>query len=336
MNQVISVILPFRNAAETLDDALRGLLADGDPALEVIAIDDGSEDGGRARAEAWTRKDVRVRVVQGPRQGLVAALRAGLDCARGGLIARMDADDICHPARLSRQRTFLAAHPRVGAAGTRVEAVAAGGSVGEGLLRYVAWQNGLLTPEDHRRERFVESPLCHPSVMMRRGAFEAVGGYRDTAGPEDYDLWLRLVAAGYELAKVPEVLLSWRHQAGRATFSDPRYAPERFRETKAPFLAAALSRMPRERRVLWGAGPTGRKLARELARHGLCFELIIDIDPDKLGRTLRGAAIASPDALEAGRDVVVGAVGARGARELIRAELEARGFREGEDAWFAA
>ena len=64
-----------------------------------------------------------------------------------------------------------------------------------------------------------------------------------------------------------------------------------------------------------------------------CF---IDIDPDKLGRTAQGAPICPPQALDPGRDVVTVAVGARGARALIRPELAARGFREGDNAWFAA
>jgi hypothetical protein len=172
--------------------------------------------------------------------------------------------------------------------------------------------------------------------MMRRTALEAVGGYREHTGPEDYELWLRFDAAGLAMAKLPEVLLSWRHRSGRATFSHPRYALERFRETKAPFLAERVRGANKRRLVIWGAGPTGRRVARELEPYGLEAALFIDIDPRKIGRSARNAPIRAMEALDAASDVVVVAVGARGARELIRPELAARGFCEGVDYWFAA
>lgn len=334
MDAFVSVILPFRDAAATLDEALAGLLASGDPALEVIAIDDGSSDGGAARVRAQAARDGRVRLISSGGRGLVAALNAGIELARGALIARMDADDLAHPERIARQRAHLLAWPQLGALGTRVRAFADAGQLGEGLARYVDWQNGLLTPEEHARERFVESPLCHPSIMLRRSALARAGVYRALDGPEDYELFLRLVEHGFALAKLPEVLLSWRHRAGRATFGDARYGLDKFRAIKAPYLAAALA--PQRRHVLWGAGPTGRRLARALHQHGVRVERFIDIDPNKIGRSAQGAPICAPEVLDARADVVIVAVGARGARALIRPELAARGFQEGENAWFAA
>jgi glycosyltransferase involved in cell wall biosynthesis len=333
--RAISVLLPFRDAADTIDAALAGLLH-GEALLEVLCIDDGSVDAGADRVRVWSTRDPRVRLLRATGSGLVAALAQGVAAARGGLLARMDADDLSHPRRLTAQHEFLGQHPHVSVVGTRVEAFADDGGPGEGMLRYVAWQNALLTEHDHRRELFVESPLCHPSIMLRREALLAVGGYRDQGGPEDYDLFLRLDAAGHAMAKLPEVLLRWRHRAERATFRDPRYSLARMREAKAPFLAARVRASGKTRRVLWGAGPTGRRLARCLEPLDLRFDLVIDIDPAKIGRRARGAPIAAMDALDVARDCVVGAVGARGARALIRPALLERGFREGYDFWFAA
>jgi hypothetical protein len=208
-------------------------------------------------------------------------------------------------------------------------------AVGEGMRLYVEWQNSLVEPRDHERDVFVESPLCHPSVLIRREALEQVGGWRDVAWAEDYDLWLRLHRAGWKMAKVPEVLLRWRHRPGRATFADPRYEPERFREGKAPYLAEQLRRLGRPV-AIWGAGPTGRRLARALEPEGVRTERFVDIDPRKLGRTARGAPIIAPSELRRGRETIVAAVGARGARELIRRHLEGKGFVEGEDFVCAA
>jgi GT2 family glycosyltransferase len=334
----VSVLLPVRNGAATLGAALAGLLAEDDAAREVVAVDDGSTDATWAVLCEAAARDARLRPLRGDGAGLVAALQRAAAAARGSLLARMDADDVAAPERLGRQRTRLLTAPGVAALGTRVEAFADGGEVGEGLRLYVAWLNDIVTAEQHAAARFVESPLCHPSVMLRRSAVEAVGGYRGFDGPEDYDLFLRLCAAGWSLEKLPQVLLGWRHTPGRSTFADPRYALARFRETKAPHLAAEVARAERagKRFVMWGAGRTGKLLARDLARHGVRPACFVDIDPLKIGRTARGAPIVRAEALDAERDFVVAAVGARGARALIGAELDRRGFREGETYFFAS
>jgi glycosyltransferase involved in cell wall biosynthesis len=327
LRATISVILPFRDAGSTIDGALAGLLAEPDSKRELLAIDDGSTDSGNSRVRTWAARDPRVRLLDGGGRGLVAALNLGLEHAQGELVARMDADDIAHPERLSRQRDYLGAHPEVAVLGCQVNVVGAG----EGLQRYVAWQNSLLTAEQHAFARFIESPLCHPSIVARRTVLD--GGYRDFDGPEDYELFLRCVAQGHALAKLPEVLLDWHHREGRATFADGRYTRAKFRATKAPYLAAMVADA---KVALWGAGQTGRRLARELAAYGVRPVMFIDIDALKIGRTLGGAPIMSADALNSREHVVIVAVGARGARELIRPELAKRGFREGENAWFAS
>lgn len=155
MNARIDVILPYRNASETLDAALAGLLASGDTSLRVLAIDDASSDGSARRVRAWAARDRRVRMLRGAGTGLSAALNLGVAHASAGLVARMDADDLTHPLRLQRQRACLLACPELGVLGTRVCAFSDAGPVGEGLTRYVAWQNALLTPQEHRAARFI-------------------------------------------------------------------------------------------------------------------------------------------------------------------------------------
>lgn len=335
MTPLVSVLLPYRDAAETIEEALGSVLAERGVDLEVIAVDDGSSDDGPSRVARMALTDARIVITHtSVRAGVAGALNRAIELARSPLLARMDGDDISLPGRLARQIAALDADPRLGVVGTRVEAFPED-ALGEGMRRYVAWQNAIVTPDDHARELFIESPLCHPSVMIRREALLDVGGFREGPWPEDYDLWLRLDARGYRLAKVPEVLVRWRHRPGRATFSDPRYALARFVEAKGHYLAPRLRAMGRPAAV-WGAGKTGRRIARALAQGGVTPELFIDIDPRKIGRTAQGAPIEAPSALARGRHTVVVAVGARGARELIREHLTAAGFTEGADYVCAA
>jgi glycosyltransferase involved in cell wall biosynthesis len=334
MSPLVSVLLPYRDAAATIAEALDSVLVERGVDLEVIAADDGSTDGGPAIVADFAARDRRLSLLATGGAGIARALAAAAAAARGELIARMDADDISVNERLRRQAEALHRDTGLAVVGARVEAFSSG-AVGEGMLRYVAWMNSLLSPEDHAREIFVEAPLCHPSVMLRRGALTAVGGFRESRWAEDYDLWLRLDAAGLRMAKIPEVGLRWRHRPDRTTFTDPRCALPRLVEAKAHYLAARLRTETRPLAV-WGAGKTGRRLAAALARNGVRPALFVDIDPRKIGRTAQGAPIVDPSGLTRGRFTVVVAVGARGARALIREHLNGAGFVEGHDYLCAA
>jgi glycosyltransferase involved in cell wall biosynthesis len=330
----VSVLLPYRDSAATLAEAAGSILAQRGVDLELIAIDDGSRDDGPALIAARAARDPRVVAIATGGVGIARALTAGLAVARGPLVARMDGDDISAPDRLRAQLALLAGDASLGMVATEVEGFPAD-AVGDGMRRYIAWQNGLRSAADHARELYVESPVCHPSVVIRRDVLDAVGAWRDFDGPEDYDLWLRIASAGWGIAKVPSVLLQWRHRAGRSTFADPRYAQPRFVATKAPHLARALLATGKPIAV-WGAGATGKRMARALEPHGVRAALFIDIDPRKHDRTARGAAVAAPDALAGQLHTVVVAVGARGARDSIRPRLEVLGYEEGVSYWFAA
>ena len=331
---LVSVLLPYRNNAPTIEEAIRSVLAERDVDLELVAIDDGSTDEGPAVVARLAASDPRVVRCATGGAGIVTALAHGASVANGTFVARMDGDDISLPGRFAAQVALLDTDPSLGAVATRVEGFPES-AVGEGLRLYIEWQNSLVTAADHARELFVESPICHPSVMLRRAALDAAGGFVDVRWAEDYDLWLRIDALGLGIAKVPRVLFRWRHREGRLTFSDGRYSLPLFDEVKARYLAPKLHARALPV-TLWGAGKTGKRMARALEPHGIRAARFVDIDPLKIGRTARGAPIVHPRSLHPGTTTVVCAVGARGARPLIRAHLVSHGFTEGTDFFFAA
>jgi hypothetical protein len=331
------VLLPVRDGGAFLEQCLASLERQTLTDLEVVAVEDGSGDGSAEVLAWWAGRDPRIRVVPGPAAGLVAALDTGLDGARAPLVARMDSDDVCHPRRLELQVGRLDRDPDLGVVSCLVR-IFPRTRVAEGFRVYERWLNGLVTPAQIARERFVESPLAHPSVVVRRELLLAVGGYRDLCWPEDYDLWLRLLAAGARCAKVERRLLFWREHGGRLTRTDCRYAAARFVECKAHHLVrgplAGCSSV-----VVWGAGKTGRLLSRELLGLGAPIEAFVDIDPRKVGRRVRGRPVVAPEALPGllgPGTVVLAAVPARGARDLIRGHLDALGLVEGCGYWCCA
>jgi glycosyltransferase involved in cell wall biosynthesis len=327
---LISVLLPARDASATLLDALAGILEQRNaPPFEVICVDDASVDATPDLLAAAARKDPRVRVVRGEGRGLVAALNLGLSHCRGGLIARMDADDLVHPDRLRLQADLLQRRPALGAAGSLVRCFPA--PLSPGLFRLESWLNATVSEEQCRDGRFIEAPLVHPSATFRREALEA--GWQDHGWAEDWDLLLRMVERGWDLAKVPEVLLEWRDSAGRLTRTGTVYREEAMFRLRAHYLA----RGPLRDRVfdIWGAGPTGKRLARELEAHGLRPRTFYDVDRRK--RIARGRPVrAESDLPEPGAGLMLCAVGAEGAREEIRAVLQTHKYREGRHFLFAA
>ena len=323
---LVSVLLPFFNAERTLPMALSSVRRQTLRRLELVAVDDGSTDGGAALVERVARRDPRVRLLRRPHEGLVSALEHGRRHCRGELVARMDADDVSLNRRLQLQRDRLLAEPALGAVGCLVRMVPRQ-VLTDGMLRYERWLNDLRSPKSIRRDIFVESPLCHPSVMIRRRVLDDVGGYQDRGGPEDYDLWLRLDEAGVAMAKVPRVLLLWREDPDRLSRTDPAYGRDRFFAVKLHHL---IRRLASRQAMVWGAGQEGKPWMRALARRGLLASHAVDVDPRKIGQIIHGSRVIHPDALPppSAELLLLVAVGAPGARAEIREHLGGVGYRE--------
>jgi len=325
----VSVLLPVRDAEPTLPACLASLGGQTLLDHEVVVVDDGSVDGTARILEGWVRRDPRLRVLSTGRRGLVPALNLALAEARAPFVARMDADDVAHPARLEKQVARLSTTTNVDVLGCRVELVPESGVPASGGMRsYVDWLNGLLDHEAMSRDRFVESPMVHPSVALRRQTLVGLGGWRELDGPEDYDLWLRAFEAGLRFEKLGDVLLQWRDRPGRLTRSDPRYRPERFLNLKVEALRRGLLRGGR-RVVLWGAGDVGKSWARSLTAAGHEVSAFIEVDPRKIGQTIHGAPVLSvPAAATLHGPIHLAAVGQKGARERIRLEATRLGLAE--------
>ncbi|BCS55514.1 glycosyltransferase [Geobacter sp. SVR] len=327
---LVSILMPVRNEARYLQAALSSLFRQTLPQWELIAIDDGSTDATPEILAEAASADPRVRVLRLPGNGLVTALNAGLEVCRATLVARMDGDDICHPQRLARQIAFLDAHPDVGL-------VACGfrhfprSTLKQGMIGYETWQNGLADHDLIMRDRFVESPFVHPSVMIRRSLLVQAGGYRASGWAEDYDLWLRLAEMGTRFARLHLPLFFWRDHPERATRTLDDYSVSAFRSCKAHYLLRSYL-SGSDSVIIAGAGLEGRAWQRLLEMHGVRTSCWLDVDPRKVGRTLHGAPVVSPHDMPRTNGLrMIVAIGVRGAREQFRALGATLGLREGLD-----
>jgi glycosyltransferase involved in cell wall biosynthesis len=329
----VSVLLPVRNAALWLNECLRSLAEQSLVDHEVVAVDDGSNDGSGALLETAAAQDPRLRVVHTPPLGLVPALNRASALARSDYLARMDADDVAHPQRLEQLWRRLSGEPGLDILSSRVALVGHPGRPNAGLRAYVDWTNGLLDHAAMAHERFVDAPLVHPSVMLRRGVLERLGGYREFDGPEDYDLWLRAFEQGCRCAKLAEPLLAWRDSAERLTRRDSRYAADRFVSLKLTYLLRGPLAANRPI-VVWGAGPIGKRWSRLLREAGRYVAAYVDVDPRKIGQRVHATPVVGIDAVPTlSGSVHLAAVGQRGARARMHAAAAQLGLTAGEDWW---
>ncbi len=335
---LISVLMPCRNCAATLPEAMNSLLAQSLKEIEVVAVDDGSQDGTRDLLQGFARRDRRVRVLSRPYQGITAALNQGLEVSRADLVARMDADDVACSSRLASQVRFLEDNPEIGLVGSRVS-VDEHPDRSRGFASFARWSNSVLTSHEISIHRFVENPLIHPTIVFRKVWAARAGAYRQGMFPEDYELVLRWLEHGVVMAKLGSALVDWRDRPDRLSRTDPRCSVEAFYRMKSPYLARWLkANNPWHPRVaVLGAGRKSAPRAMLLEGHGVRIEAFFDLDPARVGKSRYGRPVRDLiDLPDSGQTFCLSYAGVRGAREKIAAFLRGRGYVLGRDALLAA
>jgi glycosyltransferase involved in cell wall biosynthesis len=201
----VSVIIPAYNAERFLLEAVQSTLNQTFKDIECLIVDDGSNDRTATILKELARRDARVRPIRIPHGGIVKALNAGLREARGELIARMDADDICLPDRLEKQVRFLDEHPAYVVVGSMVMLV--------DPLNSTLWEIPVKADHDQIEVELLRGngwAIFHPTAVIRKQAMLDVGAYRpEYQWSEDLDLFLRLGEVG-KLANLQEPLLRYR------------------------------------------------------------------------------------------------------------------------------
>ena len=325
----VSVLMPVHNEEQHLAAALSSLQRQTLQNWELIAVDDGSTDATGKILEEYAGKDRRIRVMSRANSGLVSSLNAGFDVCTSEFVARMDGDDVCHPHRLEKQYNYLQHHREIGVVTCNFRHFPRQG-LKVGMLAYEQWQNSLRDHALIMRDRFVESPIVHPTTMFRKRAVEAVGGYRDMGWAEDYDLWLRLADHGCRFAMLDEVLFFWRDRPERYTRTNAVCSPDAFRRCKASFLRQGFLAGHNEVTLI-GAGLEGRAWLKALAAEQVRVARWVDVDPRKRGQVLHGAPVVQPDEVSPDSGKMLVTIGTRGARDQVRQWAESRGLREGKD-----
>jgi len=325
----VSILMPVFNAQDTLAECLDSIFRQSLQDFELIAVDDFSSDESVTLLQSYD--DPRIRVISSQSKGIVAALNKGLAYCRSDYVARMDADDVMHVARLQKQYDVLLDDANLTLCATQAKKFPEE-IIQAGYVEYMRWQNACLTMLDIKNQIYIESPFAHPSVMFRKERIIAAGDYKDGEFPEDYELWLRLLHGGHKMMKLDEVLIDWRESEGRLSRTSSRYSAAAFEKLRADYLAKD-ARLQGRQIVFWGAGRKTRQRAQYLIDNGIKPLAWIDIDPNKIGNVYHGAKTFAPDWLchHEEKPFVLNYVRNHGAREHCRGYLEAAGYVMGRD-----
>ena len=327
----ISIVMPYKNAAATLTEAVQSIIRQTFDDYELIAINDHSIDESSDIMSSW--QDSRFRLFDNPGEGLVDALNFGISKARSEWIARMDADDIMHTSKLELQWSWIQQNPSTDVVSCQT-ALFPEDEISDGFLEYVRWQNRIVHHEDFINQCYVEMPLTNPTAIFRSSMIREIGGYRKGNIPEDYDFWLRALHAGYRFAKIPRVLFNWRDSKQRYTRTSPACTREAFDNLRADFLSRD-PRMLQQRPIVYcGAGRKTRRRARLMIERGFTPHVWVDIDPRKIGNKLDGIPVVAPDWIIENRHLkplMLIYIASHGARDELEHWLQEHGFRPGED-----
>lgn len=227
MHPKVTILMPACNVGKHIAEAIRSVLDQTYTDFELLIVDDGSTDDTVKVIRGLM--DKRIRLLCKEKEGISAALNAGLQLAKGTYIARLDADCICMPRRLARQVIFLDGHPAYLLVGSDAEYICENG---EYLFNFRCAGH---TNREIMGNLYRCCPFIHTSVMYRREAILRMGGYSRYAHHfEDYLLWVQLLKTG-KCCNLPEPLVKVRINPSSIAV-DEKWRGRRFRRLKYAIL----------------------------------------------------------------------------------------------------
>jgi len=209
----VSIIMPVYNISDYIEESVISLLNQTYKDFELIVMDDSSTDDTLKKLKTF--KDRRLKVIKSPvNQGVAKCLNQLLQSVQGEYIARADGDDIYFPKRLEYQVKFLDQHPEYVMVGSNAILIDANNKkLGNKIYPR--------TNQEIKKKFHIPTPLLHPTVIIRKSAFDKVGSYREYLnGAEDYDLFFRLSSIG-KLYNLQQFLIKRRMHPQGVSLNKP-------------------------------------------------------------------------------------------------------------------
>lgn len=328
---MISILIPFYNAAPYLHDCIDSILQQSESNWEIIAINDGSTDTGYEILQSYQKRDSRIQCYQAHGKGIIAALNQAYSLSSGKYITRMDADDVMEPCKLFELKSILdeSSQPLVA---TGLVRYFSDETLGHGYQRYENWLNTLLQSNQPYHDIYKECVIPSPCWMIHREHLDHVGAFDSPVYPEDYDLCFRFYKAGYKIVASQKVLHNWRDYPERTSRNDPRLQDQGFLELKLNYFQE-LELNTDDSVTLWGAGNKGKNLAQIMIEQNLDFRWVCN-NPNKVDQTIYGVTIESPAIIEESTQKTIVAVSQYGAKSKIESFFQNNQLIQNKDYYY--
>jgi glycosyltransferase involved in cell wall biosynthesis len=253
----ISVIIPFRDTVKTLSRSIKSILNQTFKDFELVLINDGSTDGSRELVSEFN--DKRIKIIDLPSSGSVAALNEGIYTSKTDIIALLDPFDFAREDRLQVQYDFMMKNDSVDVVTSRVKYTQE--SPERNMKSYIEWANSIVTNQDIYLKRFINSTILHSTLMFRKKLINSLGEFKYGKFPEDYEILLRWMDNGVTFAKLSDELTEWYDDLQRLSSRHTKYTSPAATKLKIQYfvnwLKGYFRNMPDL--LVWGADARSQK-----------------------------------------------------------------------------
>jgi glycosyltransferase involved in cell wall biosynthesis len=207
---LISVVIPCYNDGQFLPETVDRVKQQTYKNLEIIIVNDGSDDPHTINVLAELSKDNSLTILHKENGRMSSARNYGVKHAKGGIIVPLDADDYFHPTFFEKAVPLLFSDPQIG--------------VVTSYIRKFGKDTGLFKVRGGNIYNFLFSNQCPACAMIKRTCWDEIGGYDEEMklGFEDWEFYLRLTAAGYKVHVIPKALFYYR-QTNKSTLHNDTY-----------------------------------------------------------------------------------------------------------------
>lgn len=282
----LSILMPFKNEERFIRQTLESILIQTEKNFEVIAVDDHSSDESAKIVSEYVAKDSRFKLFTNEGCSTICALQTALQNSSGELITRQDADDLLPTDKFKELKNLLLSHGEGHIATGRVKYFCEG-ELGDGFLKYERWLNELCANNSHEQHLFKECVIASSNWMLFRDDLIKIKAISEAKYPEDYFMVFKIFKHGLKVVSSNNVTHLWRDHPNRASRTLEHYRDQKFFPIKVEFFKKFYGT---ENITLWGTGPSGKKLAKELLDADISFYWVSN-NHNKIGQSIYGVEI---------------------------------------------
>ena len=285
---LVSILTPFKNVSEYIEDCLDSILKQTYTNWELLIVDDHSNDDSYELVKAFAKKDQRIKLLTNNGNGIIDALRLAFNNAKGTYITRMDSDDIMADHKLETMVNQLKSRGKKHIALGLVKYFSKNG-ISDGYAKYETWLNTLTKRGSNYSEIYKECVIASPCWMIHRDDLIACNAFNPNRYPEDYDLTFRFYEHGFTCIPSKTLLHFWRDYSTRTSRTHEHYAQNYFLDIKLHYFLK-LDYNPSRPLTLWGAGYKAKVIAKSLIDYNIEFYWICNND-NKIGHKIYGVTL---------------------------------------------